>query len=166
MFDACVAPFRYAFPVDRMIHGLKYRGELTYGRVLGELLARHLVSRGTRPDVVIPVPLGTARYRERGFNQARELALPVCKALGLSLRSDLVVRLRETKEQATLDRSERLKNMTNAFALAAPLNARHVAIIDDVVTTGSTTNELAKVLRAAGAEWIEVWCIARADRNK
>jgi ComF family protein len=165
VFDACVAPFRYAFPVDRMIQGLKYRGELVYGRVLGQLLARHLARRESRPELVIPVPLGLARYRERGFNQARELALPVCKAFGLTLSSDLISRHRETQEQASLDRNERLKNTQHAFALTAPLTARHVAIVDDVVTTGSTANEISKVLRAAGVEWIEVWAVARAERR-
>lgn len=165
VFDACVAPFRYAFPVDRMIQGLKYRRELVYGRILGQLLARHLSRRETRPELVVPVPLGFARYRERGFNQARELALPVCKSLGLTLNSDLVARHRETQEQASLDRNERLKNTRHAFALTAPLSARHVAIVDDVVTTGSTANEISKVLRAAGVEWIEVWAVARAERK-
>lgn len=165
VFDACVAPFLYGFPVDRMIQGLKYRGDLAYGRILGELLARQLACRQTRPELVIPVPLAPLRYRERGFNQARELALPVCRALQLTLRSDVLARHRETREQATLDRSERLKNTQRAFALTAPLAARHVAIIDDVVTTGSTVNEISKVLRAAGAEWIEVWAVARAQRK-
>ena len=164
-FDACVAPFLYAFPVDRMIQGLKYRRELHYGRVLGGLLARHLIRRDTRPDIVIPMPLALRRYRERGFNQARELALPLCRALDVTLRSDLVVRQRETREQAALDRNERSKNTLDAFALASPFRARHVAIVDDVVTTGSTANELAKVLRAAGAQWIEVWAVARAQRK-
>ncbi|HVK80353.1 MAG TPA: double zinc ribbon domain-containing protein, partial [Verrucomicrobiae bacterium] len=127
VFDACVAPFRYAFPVDRMIQGLKYRRELVYGRILGQLLARHLSQRQTRPELVIPVPLGIARYRERGFNQARELALPLCKSLGLTLSSDSISRHRETPEQASLDRKERLKNTRQAFALTAPLTARHVA---------------------------------------
>lgn len=166
VFDACVAPFLYGFPVDRMIQGLKYRGDLVYGRILGQLLARHLARRQTRPELVIPIPLGSMRYRERGFNQARELALPICKALHLNLRSDLVTRHRETREQAGLDRGERLENTQRAFALTAPLRARHVAIIDDVVTTGSTVNELSKVLRAAGAEWIEVWAVARAQRKQ
>lgn len=165
IFDACVAPFLYAFPMDRMIQGLKYRGDLAYGRILGLLLARHLEHRRTRPELVIPVPLADARYRERGFNQARELALPVCDLLGLTLRSDLVIRHRETREQAALDRNERLKNTQRAFSLVAPLHARHVAIIDDVVTTGSTVNEISKVLRAAGAQWIEVWAVARAQRK-
>ena len=164
-FDACFAPFRYAFPVDRMIQGLKYRRELVYGRVLGQLLARHLSRRETRPELVIPVPLGVARYRERGFNQARELAMPVCEALDLKLSSQLLARRRETQEQAALDRKERLTNTQHAFALTAPLTARHIAIVDDVVTTGSTTNEISKVLRAAGAEWIEVWAVARAERK-
>lgn len=164
-FDACVAPFRYAFPTDRLIQGLKYRRDLCYGRMLGQLLARHLADRSTRPEVVIPVPLALSRYRERGFNQARELARPLCELMRLPLRSDLVVRQRETREQAGLDRKERRKNTRNAFALAAPLNARHIAIVDDVVTTGSTVNELSKVLRGGGAEWIEVWAVARAERK-
>jgi ComF family protein len=161
-FDACVAPFRYAFPVDRMIQGLKYRRELYYGRVLGQLLCRHVAHRKTRPELVIPVPLAKTRYRDRGFNQARELARPLCKSLGLRLCSDLVERRRETQVQAGLNRKERLANTRDAFALLAPLPARHVAIIDDVVTTGSTVNEVAKLLRSAGAEWIEVWAAARA----
>lgn len=162
VFDACVAPYRYAFPVDRMIQRLKYRGDLAYGRILGHLLARHLSRRDTRPELVIPVPLAPRRYRERGYNQARELALPVCDSLGLSLRSDLIARVLETREQAGLDRVERGKNIIDAFTLIAPLRARHVAIVDDVVTTGSTTNEIARVLRHAGADWIEVWAVARA----
>lgn len=145
-----------------MIQGLKYRRELYYGRILGQLLSRHLAHRQTRPELVIPVPLATARYRERGFNQARELARPVCRSLGLRLCGDLVERRRETREQAGLDRKERLKNTCDAFSLIAPLPARHVAIIDDVVTTGSTVNEVAKLLRSSGAEWIEVWAAARA----
>ena len=148
-----------------MIQGLKYRRDLAYGRVLGSLLARHLACRRTRPQLVIPVPLAPLRYRDRGFNQARELARPVCRLLDLRLRSDLVIRHRETREQAALDRNERLKNTQRAFSLVAPVNARHVAIVDDVVTTGSTVNEIAKVLRAAGAEWIEVWAVARAERK-
>jgi ComF family protein len=164
-FDACFAPFRYAYPVDRMIQKLKYRHDLVYGRVLGQLLARHLSRRDTRPELVIPVPLGMARYRERGFNQARELALPVCEALRLTLNSQLITRRRETPEQAALDRKQRLTNTHRAFALTAPLTARHVAIVDDVVTTGSTVNEISKALRAAGAEWIEVWAVARAERK-
>lgn len=161
-FDACVAPFRYAFPIDRMIQRLKYGRELCHGRILGQLLARHLARRDTRPELVIPVPLASRRYRERGFNQARELAAPLCRSLELTLRSDLVTRLRETREQAGLDRTERSKNMRDAFALVAPLHARHIAIVDDVVTTGSTVNDLSKLLRSAGAEWIEVWAVARA----
>jgi ComF family protein len=148
-----------------MIQGLKYRRELHYGRVLGELLACHLSQRQTRPELVIPMPLAPRRYKERGFNQARELALPLCQSLRLNLRSDVVTRTRETREQTALDRNERRKNMLDAFALIAPLQARHVAIVDDVVTTGSTANELAKLLRSAGAEWIEVWAVARAQRR-
>jgi ComF family protein len=145
-----------------MIQGLKYGRQLYYGRILGQLLSRHVSHRDTRPELVVPVPLASARYRERGFNQARELARPLCKSLGLRLCGDLVVRRRDTREQAGLDRKERLMNTRDAFKLLAPLPARHIAIVDDVVTTGSTVNEVAKLLRSAGAEWIEVWAAARA----
>lgn len=160
-----MSPFIYGFPVDRMIQKLKYGHELHYGRVLGQLLAQRLASRGSRPELVIPVPLAPRRFRERGFNQARELALPLCRSLSLTLRSDLVVRKRETKEQAGLDKNERARNTRDAFALVAPLHAKHVVVIDDVVTTGSTVNALARILRAAGAEWIEVWAVARATKK-
>jgi ComF family protein len=88
----------------------------------------------------------------------------LCQSLGLTLRSDLVLRKRETREQAGLDRKERSKNVRNAFALMSPLQAKHIAIVDDVVTTGSTVNDLSNLLRSAGAEWIEVWAVARASR--
>jgi ComF family protein len=149
-----------------LIQGLKYRRRLAYGRVLGELLARYLKKRGdSLPEIIIPVPLGTRRYRERGYNQARELALPIHRALGLPLRSDLIVRQRETLEQATLDRKRRRKNIRGAFALIGTLQARHVAIVDDVVTTGSTVTEIANLLRKAGAQRVEVWAVARAPRK-
>jgi ComF family protein len=162
----CCAAFRYAYPVDRLIQGLKYRRRLAYGRVLGQLLARRLMTRdGALPQLIVPVPLGTRRYRERGYNQARELALPIHHALGLPLRSDLIVRRRETLEQAALDRKQRRKNIRDAFALTGALPSRHIAIVDDVVTTGSTVTELAKLLRRAGAERVEVWAVARAPRK-
>ncbi len=94
------------------------------------------------------------------------LRCPCANRLGWTLNSHLVVRRRETQEQASLDRNERLKNIQHAFALTAPLTARHVAIVDDVVTTGSTANEISKVLRAAGARMDRSVGSARAQRNR
>jgi|HigsolmetaAR205D_1030408.scaffolds.fasta_scaffold00304_17 ComF family protein len=158
-------PFRYGYPLDRMIQRLKYGGDLTIARVLGELFAEHRARAGdTLPEVIIPVPLGARRYRRRGFNQAFELARYSARRCKIPLRADLVERWRETDEQAGLPRRQRRRNVRGAFRLAQPLPAAHVAIFDDVVTTGSTVNELARLLRRAGATTIEVWAIARAGR--
>jgi ComF family protein len=163
-FDAARCVLRYAYPVDHLVRGLKYGGAAANGRVLGELLALH-VSKGRDeplPSLMIPVPLAQGRYCRRGYNQAIELGRSLEKRLQVPLRCDLVVRTRETLEQAGLKKRARRKNVRGAFALTGKLPAPHVAIIDDVVTTGSTVNELARVLKRAGARRVEVWAAARA----
>jgi ComF family protein len=166
-FDATFCPFRYAYPLDHLVRGIKYHRAVAQGRVLSELLAARL--RTMRPDVpppdiLLPVPLAARRYRERGYNQAIELARRVEKRLRIPMCTDLVVRSRETREQAALDKRERRRNIRGAFAVIRNLPARHIAIVDDVVTTGSTVNELARVLKQAGAQRVEVWAVARAGR--
>lgn len=165
-FHVCHSAFQYGFPIDHLIRGLKYREAITHARVLGELLARHLRDHrnGPWPECLIPVPLAPARYRQRGYNQAIELGRRLEHTLKLPLRTDLVVRTRETVEQASLSQKERRKNVRRAFAVNGKLREKHVAIVDDVVTTASTVNELAKVLRRAGAKQVEVWAVARAAR--
>jgi ComF family protein len=163
-FDSSFVPFRYAYPLDQLVQGLKFRNELACGRVLGRLFAGCLLARGAPlPEAIVPVPLALRRYRQRGYNQASELALSIRRVTRVTVRSDIAIRQRETAEQAGLDRKARRRNLTDAFATLAPLHARHVAILDDVVTTGSTVRELAEVLRRAGAERIEIWAIARTE---
>ena len=163
-FCTSLVPFRYAYPLDHMVRGLKYRNELACGRVLGQLFARSVLERSQPlPEAIVAVPLARRRYLERGYNQANELALAIRRATGVAVKSDVVIRQRETAEQAGLDRKARRRNVTGAFATIKPLLARHVAVLDDVVTTGSTVRELAAVLREAGAEQIEVWAIARTE---
>lgn len=166
-FDASFIPYRYAYPVDRLIQRLKYSGDLSVGRVLGELFSERLYSerRSRLPEVIVPVPLATGRYRTRGFNQAIELAETIAKSSGLEFQPDIVERTRETQEQAGLPRKQRRRNVRDAFKVIRRPQQSHIAILDDVVTTGSTVNELAKVLRRAGVETIEVWAIARAARS-
>jgi ComF family protein len=158
--------YRYSYPIDHLIRALKYHDRLTHARVLGELLAQSLACRRSEPwpEMLIPVPLAESRYRERGFNQASEVAEQLQNRLAIPVRADLLERKHVTREQAGLDRAGRRKNVRNAFAMCAPLAAKHVAIVDDVVTTGSTVNEIARVLKRAGAEIIEVWAVARASR--
>ena len=109
------------------------------------------------------MPLALRRYRQRGYNQASELALSIRRVTGVAVISNVAIRQRETAEQAGLDRKARRRNVTDAFAAIAPLRAHHIAILDDVVTTGSTVRELADVLRRAGAQQLEVWAIARTQ---
>lgn len=161
-FGSSCVPYRYAYPLDHLVRGLKFRNELACGRVLGELFARCVLARGEQlPEAIVPVPLAPRRYRERGYNQASELALAIRRVTGSAVKTDVVIRQRETAEQAGLDRKARRKNVRGAFTAVAPLRARSVAILDDVVTTGSTVRELAAVLQQAGAEQVAVWAIAR-----
>jgi ComF family protein len=163
-FESSFVPYRYAYPLDHLVQGLKFRHELPCGRVLGQLFAACLLARGAPlPHAIVPVPLALRRYRQRGYNQAIELALSIRRVTGVAVQSDIATRQRETAEQAGLDRKARRRNVTGAFAVVAPLQAQHIAILDDVVTTGSTVRELADGLRRAGAQRIEVWAIARTE---
>lgn len=163
-FSRSVVPYRYAYPLDHLVRGLKFRNDLACGRVLGELFSHCVLARGEPlPEAIVPVPLAPQRYRQRGYNQAGEVALAVRRCTGVAVRSDVVIRQRETAEQAGLDRKARRKNVRGAFTAIAPLRALSVAILDDVVTTGSTVRELAAVLQRAGAEHVAVWAIARTQ---
>ena len=165
-FDRAVCPFLYAYPLTHLVRGLKFSGHVAHGRVLGELLASEILLRraGSLPDLLIPVPLAQPRYRQRGYNQALELALCLQRRFGLAVRADLIERTRDTPEQAGLDRKARRRNLKGAFQMRAQLPAHRVAIVDDVVTTGSTANEVARVLKRAGAQHVEVWAVARAAK--
>ncbi|HQU17062.1 MAG TPA: ComF family protein [Gammaproteobacteria bacterium] len=162
-FDALHAAFQYADPVAWLIQQMKFRGRLPLARLLGELLAERLAARGgAHPDCIVPVPMHRARLRTRGFNQALELARPVGQHLGVAVDAASCRRVRPTAAQSGLSLKARRANLRNAFAVAPGFRARHVVILDDVVTSGQTAHEVARVLRRAGAQRIEVWTLARA----
>jgi ComF family protein len=161
-FDRTTAVFRYQPPADFLIKGLKFHSRLPAGRLLGELLGETLAQRSDPlPECLIPVPLHRSRLRERGFNQALEIARPVARRLGIPLLPNGLRRIRHTFPQIELDGKRRLTNVRGAFVVDRPIQARHVALLDDVVTTGSTVEECAKALRRAGVETVEVWACAR-----
>ena len=161
-FELCLSPFHYQAPLDHLLQGLKFNGRLEQARLLGELMADWLASVvENTPDRLIPVPLHAARLRERGLNQAVELARPIAKRLGLPLDLDSVRRTVATSPQSDLSRKQRLKNIRGAFEVVEAVSG-HVVIIDDVMTTGSTAHELAKTLLRAGADQVDVWVCARA----
>lgn len=161
-FDATFALFRYEEPARYLIHALKFRSHYPCARLLGQLMAEALASLPEKPEGLIPVPLHPQRYRERGFNQAAEIARSISRQLHIPIELDSCARSRATPPQTELSAKERGRNVRNAFRVVTIPRASHVAIVDDVVTTGSTVNELAKVLRAAGVDRIDVWTCARA----
>ena len=161
-FDRAFVPFRYQPPVDFLIRELKFSGRLTHARWLGERFAAALAERDAPPpDCIIPVPLHPRRLRERGFNQALELARGAARHLRIPLLPAGLRRVRHTPPQTRLDARQRQTNPLGAFVPGAPLPGPRVALMDDVVTTASTVAECARILRASGAADIEVWAIAR-----
>lgn len=158
-FDRVTAVFAYRFPVDALVHAFKYGGNLAVGRVLGQALGAAVTERA---DLIIPMPLARKRLRERGFNQARELARGVSSLTGIPVAADICRKVVETQPQAALPWQERVGNVRGAFVCDADLSHKKVAVIDDVMTTGATLNELAKNLRRAGAVEVSGWIVARA----
>jgi len=164
----CLAAFAYAEPVDQVIRDLKFAGATTGGRLLGGLLAetRQAAAPLDPRTSLVPLPLHRERFVERGYNQSRLLAEAAAKALGLSVLEALV-RPRATQRQSGLDAAMRQRNLQQAFALAPgrvgrAVAGRHVALVDDVLTTGSSAAAAVRVLQAAGAASVEVWVAARA----
>lgn len=165
-FVRCRAAFRYQGPLPVLISGLKFHARMNLLRLCGELLAERLQAEpdapgACLPDAIVPVPLHHRRLRERGYNQSLEIARVVGQRLQLPVAPECCRRVQPTRPQMQLTQHERLHNVRGAFALAAPLPGAHLAILDDVVTTGGTAAELTRTLQRAGCRRVEVWAIAR-----
>jgi ComF family protein len=163
-YARAIALYHYAPPVDHLVRELKFHQQLGLAQLLGERLARRLAQDTSRPDLIIPVPLHRARLRERGYNQALEVARPVARALNVPLDFRSLVRVRATAPQTGMPVEARRKNLRGAFALrdAAAVRNLRVALVDDVMTTGSTVQAAAQCLGAFGAREVDIWVIARA----
>jgi ComF family protein len=161
-FDETFAPFIHQGAIRYLITSLKFNADYKNARLLGMLLAERLDKTAKRPDCILPVPLHKARYRQRGFNQAIEIARTVSRELQIPLDLISCHRHRNTPHQTALSAKKRRKNLKNAFSIIKPLYAQHIAILDDVMTTGSTVHELAAVLKKAGVGKVDVWVCARA----
>ena len=160
-FQKTVSPYYYQPPLTQLVTNFKFHHQLKMARVLAALLGQDLSQR-PRPECIIPVPLHPKRLRERGYNQALEIARLLGRQLAIPVDYQLCIRTRHTAPQTGLDAKLRKQNIRNAFAIKGECQYRHVAILDDVITTGNTVSELAKLLRKNGVEEIEVWSIARA----
>lgn len=168
LYQSLHALFSYDFPIDQLIWGLKFNRRLTYARLLGSLMAQQCVQYYTTgaalPAMLIPVPLHPRRLRTRGYNQATELAKWVSKRLSVPLAYGYVHRVKYTVAQMELPLPLRAQNVKHAFVANKPV-PKHVAIIDDVVTSSHTIQALSATLLQAGATRIEVWCVARAQKK-
>lgn len=158
---AVVAAFDYRFPVDRLLPRFKFHRDLAAGALLGDCLSQATQHAG-RPEALVPVPLHVARLRERGYDQALELARVLARGHGLPLRADLLRRVRATAPQSRLDAKARRRNLRHAFVASESGGApTHVALIDDVMTTGATLHAAAHALRRAGVARVDAWVCAR-----
>ena len=168
-----VFAFEFLPPIDDLVRELKYHGVIANARVLGTLLAEAVErSSASLPRLLVPVPLHVSRLRERGFNQAAAIARYAGRLLGVPLARAAVRRLRDTPSQTSLDVSERLNNVRGAFGVRSLIQRRklleagHVAIVDDVVTTSATVSELRRVLLGAGVRRVDVWAVAHAESRR
>jgi ComF family protein len=169
-FHRVEVPWRYAFPIDSLITRFKHQAKWPLGRLLGELLSHHLLhafDEGlAKPELLLPVPLSERRQRQRGFNQATLLSQWLSQSLQLPHQPNWLQRVTDTPAQQQLDAAARKRNLRRAFALAADarVEGRHLALVDDVLTTGATAESLARLLTRAGAARVDVYCLARTAK--
>lgn len=161
-YTAAFVPYLYRDTIRALIAGAKFRGRLNLARLLGLCLAYSVREAGvTRPDLIMPVPLHPQRLQTRGYNQALEIARALSRELAIPVDADTCVRLRAITPQEGLEKEARRRNVRGAFGVIAPISVGHVALLDDVVTTGSTAAEVANTLLQAGAGRVDLWAVAR-----
>jgi ComF family protein len=161
--DSTITLSPYQFPLNRLLLSLKYRRQLSLARELGERLAKKILNSKTiLPDRIVPVPLHPRRLLYRGYNQSVEIARTISKEVAVPLDYRISKRTRNTLPQFGLKPVQRRKNIKNAFSIGCTTLSGSVAIVDDIVTTGQTANELAKTLKAAGASKVMLWACAHA----
>jgi ComF family protein len=162
VIDRIIAPLAYRYPVMELIKNIKYNHRVMLIPGMASVLVTRLLRRtDDLPQVMVPVPLSYYRWLSRGFNQAIEICKFLHSQLQIPYDADLVRRVKNTPPLFPLSPEERARQLRGAFAVATTVTCRSVAIVDDVVTTGSTVNEIARILHARGVEHIEVWALAR-----
>ncbi len=167
-YDRTIAVYRYRTPVDRLMRDLKFNGRLALAGYLALQLERAIGAVDRRPvaapDLVLAVPISAERLRQRGYNQTHEIARRLRLPDRPRYRTDLLRKVRDTPAQTGLAARQRQANLHDAFIVTEALHGRHVAVVDDVMTTGATLAEIALALKHAGAVSVENWVVARAER--
>ena len=162
IFDNAYVPFLHQGVIRYLITSLKFSAHYKNARLLGNLLAKQYPPSQQHPEMIIPVPLHHTRYCHRGFNQSIEIARAVSQSLNIPLHVTNCIRNRNTPHQTGLSAEKRQTNLNNAFSIIKPISVQHIAILDDVMTTGSTLHELACTLKQSGVPRVDVWSCARA----
>ena len=167
-FSRANIPFSYDYPCDFLVQQFKYRRQLSSGKLLARLLADHC-RLADQPDYLVPVPMHWRKRWERGFNQSELLAYWIGKALHIPVL-EAATQVRHQHSQKGLGRQARLRNQRDLFRIkstvAPQLEGRHIALVDDVVTTTATTRTLSELLRKAGARRVDIWALARTPDRK
>lgn len=164
LWQSMIAPLSYQTPVSQLIHQLKYNQNLGVLTSIMELVEPCFNALVDKPDLIIPVPLHQNRYLERGFNQSLEIAKRISQITNVPLNDVLVERIVDTERQSELKLKQREKNIKNAFKVDKALgNYNHIAIVDDVITSGSTVHELTKQCLKQGVKKVDIWAVARAE---
>ncbi|MEE9412591.1 MAG: ComF family protein [Methylococcales bacterium] len=161
-FEYTHATFAYQEPIRHLIHGLKFNSRFVNARLLATLMAVQIETIPNKPDLLIPVPLHPQRYRQRGFNQSIEITRHLSKLLQIPNHLNSCQRIRNTIPQAELGAKQRRRNLHRTFSVKPLSGIKSVAIIDDVMTTGSTVRAIATALKHSGVDKIQVWVCARA----
>ena len=168
-FDETIVAAAYEPPLDQLVHELKFQSKLALAPLMGKLIYQAAIRQkrlaGLRPDFITAVPLGNSRLIERGFNQSHEIAKTFAKWMNVPLRSDLIYRNRDTEKQSTISFKERKNNVQGAFSITqtshAILKGTHIGLVDDVMTTGHTLEEIAHLLKNAGTRRVTNFVFAR-----
>ncbi len=163
-YDVILSPFEYQFPIDKLITELKFRKKLYNTATLGNLFSQFIKAKATPlPECIIPVPLHPKRLQQRGYNQALEIARVVSKNLNIPIDRQICERIINTEPQSDLTADQRQENIKNAFRIKQQQPYKHIALFDDVVTTGHTVETLSKLLRQQNIKIIQVWSVARVN---
>lgn len=161
LFTKIIAAYKYADPTKQLLHLLKYNAKLDYSKLISQLFYTQIIAQiDALPDVIIPIPLHHTKQLARGFNQSHEL-LRCFNEINPDIPILHIIRSKQTKSQAMLNKEARQNNLTNSFIIPYDLSNLNVVIVDDVVTTGVTVNELTRTCLQQGANSVEVWCFLR-----
>lgn len=165
VFSDCIVAVPYDYPVNKIIHHLKFNGRITFARPLGYLLEEKLTeNRVTLPECLIPVPLHFTRQLYRGYNQSAEIARILSRQLQIPLDQHICKKTKPTRAQSLLRAEQRKRNIQGSIKVTGKVDYRHIAIVDDVMTTGNTVNEMARILVRAGVSRVSVWVCARSQK--